>query len=146
MPAHVQTETARRREAEQRLKVVTMQQVRSLERTSLAVHLDIWGFVSSNSVLLCWQLLPPCGPTESQSFRTSAALLVALQKAASRSTEDDTLLSIKVGGADITAPLAFLALFGGVYYGWQQSKGAARKQQKGRWVYDRSLGGKRVGH
>eukprot|EP00878_Enallax_costatus_P032758 GHUV01036024.1.p1 GENE.GHUV01036024.1~~GHUV01036024.1.p1 ORF type:complete len:219 (+),score=46.72 GHUV01036024.1:134-790(+) len=72
-------------------------------------------------------------------------VLTLQQKAASRSADDDTMLSIKVAGADITGPLAFLLLFGGVYYGWQRSTMAAAKQRKGRWVYDRSLGGKRVG-
>eukprot|EP00878_Enallax_costatus_P010248 GHUV01010698.1.p1 GENE.GHUV01010698.1~~GHUV01010698.1.p1 ORF type:complete len:261 (+),score=73.57 GHUV01010698.1:134-916(+) len=71
-------------------------------------------------------------------------VLTLQQKAASRSVDDDTILSIKVAGADITGPLAFLLLFGGVYFGWQRSTTAAAQQRKGRWVYDRSLGGKKI--
>jgi hypothetical protein len=54
-------------------------------------------------------------------------------------------LSIKVAGADVTGPLAFLLLFGGIYAAWSSSTAAKARQQQGRWVYDRGLGGKKVG-
>jgi hypothetical protein len=42
-------------------------------------------------------------------------------------------------------PLAFLLLMGGAWYGYTQGGAKGRGQQQGRWVYDRSLGGKKVG-
>jgi hypothetical protein len=62
-----------------------------------------------------------------------------------RAADEDVGLSIKVAGADVTGPLAFLLLFGGIYAGWSSSTAAKARQQQGRWVYDRSLGGKKVG-
>jgi hypothetical protein len=62
-----------------------------------------------------------------------------------RAADDDVWLSIKVAGADVTGPLAFLLLFGGIYAAWSSSTAAKARQQQGRWVYDRSLGGKKVG-
>jgi hypothetical protein len=61
-----------------------------------------------------------------------------------RPADDDVWLSIKVAGADLTGPLAFLLLFGGIYAAWSSSTAAKARQQQGRWVYDRGLGGKKV--
>lgn len=43
-----------------------------------------------------------------------------------------------------TAPLVFLLLGLGAYFGYTRGGIAGRQQAKGRWVYDRSLGGKKV--
>lgn len=71
-------------------------------------------------------------------------LVLLLQKAARPAYDDDAMLSIRVAGADLTGPLAFLTLMGGVYYGWQRSQTAGARRKQGRWVYDRSMGGKKV--
>ncbi|KIZ01654.1 hypothetical protein MNEG_6302 [Monoraphidium neglectum] len=62
--------------------------------------------------------------------------------------DEDALLSIRVLGADITGPLTFGLLLAG---GWQAYRTdllgqltGRRRGRKGRWVYDRGLGGKRV--
>lgn len=70
--------------------------------------------------------------------------LIWVQKSIKKVADDDVWVQIKVAGADVTAPLAFLLLMGGVYYGWDRSNAAAARQKRGRWVYDRSLGGKKV--
>lgn len=70
--------------------------------------------------------------------------LLSLQQKSARPADDDTWLSIKVAGADVTGPLAFALLFGGIYAAWSSSNEAKARQQQGRWVYDRGLGGKKV--
>ncbi|KAF8070922.1 hypothetical protein HT031_001003 [Scenedesmus sp. PABB004] len=70
--------------------------------------------------------------------------LMSLQQSSQRRYDDDALLSIRVGGADFTGPLAFGLIFAGVWAGWQRSKAAGGRAAKGRWVYDRSMGGKKV--
>lgn len=59
--------------------------------------------------------------------------------------DDDTWLSVKVAGADVTGPLLFLALMGGAYAAWSRNGGAGGRAKQGRWVYDRALGGRKVG-
>jgi hypothetical protein len=41
-------------------------------------------------------------------------------------------------------PLVFLLLGLGAYFGYTRGSLTGRQQAKGRWVYDRSLGGKKV--
>lgn len=65
-------------------------------------------------------------------------------KSARPSSADDVWLSIKVMGADITGPLVFLLLGLGAYLGYTRGSLTGKASAKGRWVYDRSLGGKKV--
>lgn len=62
--------------------------------------------------------------------------------------DEDALLSIRLLGADVTGPLTFVLLAAA---GWQAYTNdlygqltGRRGGRKGRWVYDRSLGGKKV--
>eukprot|EP00882_Tetradesmus_deserticola_P011380 GHRQ01012040.1.p1 GENE.GHRQ01012040.1~~GHRQ01012040.1.p1 ORF type:complete len:479 (+),score=200.79 GHRQ01012040.1:87-1523(+) len=70
--------------------------------------------------------------------------LLSLQQKSVRPADDDAWLSVRVAGADLTGPLSFLLLFGGIYAAWSSSTAAKARQQQGRWVYDRGLGGKKV--
>jgi hypothetical protein len=71
------------------------------------------------------------------------------QRNARTTYDDDGFISIHVAGADVTGPLLFLVLMGGGYYAYATDlygrlTGKTRQGAKGKWVYDRSLGGKKV--
>jgi hypothetical protein len=44
----------------------------------------------------------------------------------------------------VAGPLVFLLLGLGAYFGYTRGSLTGRQQAKGKWVYDRSLGGKKV--
>jgi hypothetical protein len=67
----------------------------------------------------------------------------------SRSFDEDVPLSIRLLGADITGPLTFVLLLAGGWHAWNTDligrlTGRQGFGRRGRWVYDRSLGGKKV--
>lgn len=78
------------------------------------------------------------------------ARAAVMQQASRRGLDDDALLSVRLLGADVTGPLTFALLAAA---GWQAystdlyGRLTGRRRARGgggRWVYDRSLGGKRV--
>ncbi|KAI8469449.1 MAG: hypothetical protein J3K34DRAFT_279684 [Monoraphidium minutum] len=76
------------------------------------------------------------------------ARAATLQQASRAAFDDDGLLSIRLLGADVTGPLTFALLLGGGWYAYTNDLvgqlTGRRRGRKGRWVYDRSLGGKKV--
>lgn len=63
---------------------------------------------------------------------------------------DEGGFSFKVLGKELAGPLTWALLFGTVFALFRadlvmQMFGRKRAQPRGRWVYDRSLGGKKVG-
>lgn len=76
------------------------------------------------------------------------ARVAVMQQAAVR-PDEDALLSVRLLGADVTGPLTFLLLLGGAWYAWSTDlvgrlTGRRGFGRRGKWVYDRSLGGKKV--
>lgn len=61
--------------------------------------------------------------------------------------DDEPLLSLRIGGAEVGPLLQFGLLLGGAVWLFKRgvlNRGAAGSK-RGKWVLDRSLGGKRVG-
>jgi hypothetical protein len=73
----------------------------------------------------------------------------AVMQLSLRRADEDALLAVRVLGADVTGPLLFASLAAAGWWAWSTDlvgrltgrKGFGRR---GRWVYDRSLGGKKV--
>jgi hypothetical protein len=66
-----------------------------------------------------------------------------------RRYDEDAFLSVRFLGADVTGLLTFGLLVAGGYYAWSNDlvgrlTGRSGFGRKGKWVFDRSLGGKKV--
>lgn len=77
------------------------------------------------------------------------ARAAALQQYSRSAYDDEALLSVRMLGADVTGPLVFALLLGSGWWAWSTNlvgrlTGRSGFGRKGRWVYDRSLGGKKI--